>query len=208
MEQKITWAKRVDPALIRKLYAGDAKHIQDDELADLVGYGLYARAESIIQVNRAHHDSIVSCPVCGGEARGETGSFACSCGWSMLKSDYHLTYKRKQLVAISIVPFAKKFISDWEKAKDSYPEKMKAIDYLLHCFHYELEDDRNCARPAVINFIECNTLSGVELLFELAFGCGSAEYGEQMKRWLDNARTSHLYDFIISKEDELKKRIS
>ena len=48
MEITIKWAPRVTQDLIRRLYKSDAKNIQDNELADEVGYGFYARAESTL----------------------------------------------------------------------------------------------------------------------------------------------------------------
>ena len=196
----IKWAARVDPMLLRRLYQSDAKNIRDNSLADEVGYGLYARSVSLIKVNRAHHEFIIDCPLCDSELQCKSSSYLCACGWCITKKEHHLTYKHKQLVAISIVPFAKKFISDWERAKDDYTAKMKAIDYLIHCFHYELEENRNSARPAIINFIDCKMNLAVELIFELAYGHGSKGYNEEMQRWLNNAKTSHLFELIRSKE--------
>jgi len=210
MEIEIQWAKRVDPKLIRRLYASDAKRIQNGELIDEVGYGLYARSESLIKANRAHHDFIVDCPSCGREVVSDVpsheGVFACICGWSMTRQDYHATYRRKQLVAITIVQFAEKFMSDWKKARDSYAKKMKAIDYLIHCFHYELENDRITARPAAVNFIDCALIPSIELILELAYGNGSQEYNDQMQRWIANAKASHLSEFILAKENEIRER--
>ena len=206
MIKEIEWAKRVEPKLIKRLYASDAKHIQDMELADEVGFGLYARAISLIKVNRAHNEHIIDCPSCEKEVKMGTDGFVCYCGWNMTQKEYHLTYRRKQLVAISIVPFAEKFISDWEKAKNSYTEKMKAIDYLIHCFHYELEEDRDTARPAVVNFIDCNLDASVELIFELAYDYGSNEYNEHMRRWIANAKTSWMSDDISERENYYRDR--
>ena len=44
VETKLKWAERVPQNLIRRLYENDAKNIQDNELIDEVGYGLYVRA--------------------------------------------------------------------------------------------------------------------------------------------------------------------
>ena len=52
MANKITWANRLPRNLIRRLYESDARHIHDNELADEVGYGLYARAKNLIEINR------------------------------------------------------------------------------------------------------------------------------------------------------------
>ena len=204
MEATIKWAKRVDPNLIRRLYESDAQNIQDIDLIDEIGYGLYARAESFIKVNRAHCDDVINCPNCNDEIRADEKMFACKCGWSILKKDYHHTYKGKQLVGVSVVPFAEKFISDWAMAKDNYSEKMKAIDYLIHSFHWELNE--GTTRPAAINFISGKLMQIVELIFELAYAYDEKIYNEQMERWLENAKKSYwLRDIVIEKEKELKK---
>ena len=59
------WAPRVSHRLIRELYEKNAAGIYDEDLADEVGYAFLARADSLVQTNRAHYDHVVNCPVCG-----------------------------------------------------------------------------------------------------------------------------------------------
>ena len=203
---EIKWAKRVNPNLIRRLYESDAQNIQNDELADEVGYGLYARAIDFIKVNKAHTLGITDCLSCGsGVCAGNENMFTCKCGWSISKKEYHRTYKGKQYVGISVVPFAEKFISDWEKAKNNYQEKMKAIDYLIHCFHWELNEEAGNTRPAAINFIEGKIKNIVELILGLAYSNDKKIYNEQMERWLANANESCIRDLVAEKKDLLFK---
>jgi hypothetical protein len=205
METKIKWAKRIDPSLIRRLYASDAKNIQDIELVDEVGYGLYARAESILKVTRAHIQSVIDCPVCNGGIYLKDEMFACQCGWNITQKSYNDSYRKKQLVAIFAIPAVKKFISDWEKAKDSYSDKMRAIDCLIHSFHRELNENEAPARPIVVNFVDCKLLSAIELIFELAYGYDETVYNEQFNRWLANAKKSYLKDSIAEIELAFKR---
>ena len=187
-KQNIKWADRVPQELIRNLYNTDAKHIQDTELLNEVGYALYARSESFIKVNCAHSKNIVTCPKCNADIYINDDMFECQCKWSISKRDYNATYKKQHLVGPSVVPFAEKFIFDWEKAKDSYAEKMKAIDYLIHSFHWEL--NQHTGRPAAINFIEGKLMTIIEFIFDLAYGYDEGVYHEQMQRWLENAEKS------------------
>jgi hypothetical protein len=203
MIDKITWAPRVSRDKIKRLYESDAKNIQDNELIDEVGYGLYARAESFIKTNRAHNNGIIDCPACNDEIHAANNLYACECGWHISTKEYHATYKGKQLVGYAVVPFAEKFIADWERAKDSYSDKMRAIDYLIHTFHHELTE--NTTRPAAINFIEGKIGTIIELIFELAYGYDASVYNEQLERWLANAQKSPwLRDGINEKAKELK----
>ena len=185
---EITWARRVSREKIKRLYESDAKNIQDNELIDEVGYGLYARADSFIKTNRAHCSGIINCPACNDEIYAANSEYVCECGWHISTKEYHATYKSKQLVGPAVVPFAEKFISDWEKAQNSYSEKMRAIDYLIHTFHHELTE--MTTRPAAINFIEGKIKQIIDLIFELAYGYDKSVYNEQMERWLANAQKS------------------
>jgi len=54
--RKLTWAKKVPPNLIRRLYEQDAKGIYDEELADDVGIGLQSRL--IIRLPKYHTEAI------------------------------------------------------------------------------------------------------------------------------------------------------
>jgi hypothetical protein len=47
-----TWAPRVKPYLIRRLYESDDQGVLDTDLLDEVGWALYARCESFIQAGK------------------------------------------------------------------------------------------------------------------------------------------------------------
>src|SRR5919199_370147 len=87
----VHWAPRVRPDKIRRLYQLDAQGLLDASLIDEVGYGLYSRCQSILQVADAmagrvhcpHCDTIIQrrssdpqeeqcCPQCGWQTRWET----------------------------------------------------------------------------------------------------------------------------------------
>lgn len=200
MDIEIKWAKRVPQNIIRALYKSDAKNIQDNELADEVGYGFYARAESIVKVNRAHNTGIAECPNCGVDVLCDADMYACKCGWHMARKDYHDTYRKKQLVG-GMYLFAEKFMTDWKNAIGDYSKKIIAIDNLIHEFHWHME--QFVTRPAAINFIEGKLASVWNLVIELA-SYDKNTYKEKMEKWLKTAKnTPWLRDLISKKEIEM-----
>jgi hypothetical protein len=130
--------------------------------------------------------------------------YKCKCEWQKSAKDYHATYKDKQLVGFAVVPFAKKYMFDWEKAKE-YADKMRAIDYLIHTFHHELNEETARTRPAAINFISGKIGSIVDLILELAYGYDKKLYNEQMERWLKNAEKSIIKDFVFEKKKKIEQ---
>ena len=203
MEITIKWAPRVLQDLIRRLYKSDAKNIQDNELADEVGYGFYARAESIVKVNRAHNTGVAECPNCGVDVLCDANVYACKCGWQMAGKNYHDTYRKKQLVG-GMYLFAEKFMTDWKNVADDYSKKMMAIDNLIHEFHWHIGHiDQFVTRPVAINFIEGRLASVWNLVIELA-SYDKNTYKEKMEKWLKTAKnTPWLHDLITKKEIEM-----
>jgi hypothetical protein len=58
------WAPKVPRSKISRLYATDAQGIIDTDQIDEVGWALWQRCESILNVTAAHYGN-VRCPVCG-----------------------------------------------------------------------------------------------------------------------------------------------
>jgi len=58
------WASKVPNAKIQRLYGSDANGILDEELVDEVGWALWSRYDSILQVTEAHYGRVI-CPACG-----------------------------------------------------------------------------------------------------------------------------------------------
>jgi len=50
--ERIKWAPRIRPQLIKRLYESDALGFQDDELCNDVGFRLFLRCQTIIMVSR------------------------------------------------------------------------------------------------------------------------------------------------------------
>ena len=99
-EIKPVWSPRVPKYKIRLLYQQDARGIQDDDLADEVGFTLQSRCESFLEVNQAVKGQAV-CPVCGGlvphEANKEGWLLCGACGWTLPWEKYFSTIQGKQL---------------------------------------------------------------------------------------------------------------
>ena len=111
----VRWAARVNPSLIRRLYEADAHGIADDELTNRVGFALFARCQSILQVGDAHVRGRVKCPCCGLiNDVGVNGTnrlirnvvvMCGECGWSVRWGDYVRTYQHKHLAGGGAVAF-------------------------------------------------------------------------------------------------------
>ncbi len=166
----LRWARRVQQDLIRRLYASDAKGIQDEDLVNEVGYAMYARCESIRIATEAHFGR-AACPICksiiqrAGWSKEEL--LACGCGWQLTWDEYHQSYRRKQLVGGKAFPMFTEFLELWPKQR-AYRDKLLAIDRLIHALHVDAQ--HGFARPGACNLIECTMREALSLLHELAYG--------------------------------------
>lgn len=195
------WAPRVQAAMIRRLYEQNAAGIYDDQLVDEVGYAFLARADSLLKTNRAHYDHVVTCPVCGAVARYEDRMLYCSCGWSLSWREYHASYQKKQLIGENIPPLVEVYIWEFSAAQD-YHAKMRAIDHLLHRFHWELKNTPT--RPLAVNFIDLRLWDVVRFLITLAYPEDDPEARRQYETWLANAQKSGWYENELAEFENAK----
>ena len=192
---KIVWASRVSPVKIKQLYSDYARNIVNHDLLHEVGISFYARAESIIAINRIHNEGIAVCPQCYKDVRKSNEMrYICGCGWSISAKELHHTYKGKQTTGISIIGFAEKYITDWKQAQNDPHKQMRAIDYLIHRFHWEMTG--NPTRPVAVNYIDGTMGSVTELILELAYSSDITKNGNR-EEWLKN---KELSDKIWSKK--------
>ena len=173
-EPTFRWARRVEQQLIRRLYASDAKGIQDEELVNEAGYAIYARCESIRIATEAHYGR-ATCRQCRAaiERRNwpKDEPLLCGeCGWSTTWREYHKSYQRKQLVGGKAYADFTAFLERWPVAR-TYRDKLLEIDRLIHALHIDAK--HGFARPAAVNLIEVNMREARELLRELAYGAQS-----------------------------------
>ena len=188
----IKWNKKVPQALITRLYNQSAAGICDDELADEVGFALYARCESIVNATNGFENKRLKCLGCGADVALADGVFSCPCGFRATWEEFKKSYKGKQLHAANALPVFEDFRRDFPKAK-TYGDKLICIDVLIHSFHikcsyykaldsYDPEDETvELNRPTGANLIE-GTLHEVILFLDRLSGI--EEYSQEKARWL------------------------
>lgn len=194
--RKMQWAKKVSHVKIRKLYENDAKGIIDDELIDEVGYGLYARCESILIVTEAHFGK-VKCPCCNNIVlriclSNKEEIIKCNlCSWEIKWDDYHSSYKNKQLFGNKAVDVFKYYINKFPNAKTP-PEKILVIDNLIHEFHIVLLHSGSCqyGRPVIANLIDSKLLDVINFLNNLTYSDNSdLELSKTQTKWRNKLET-------------------
>ena len=184
----IKWAPRVSPEKIRQLYMDDARRIVNHELLQEVGISFYARAESVIAINRLRTQCVITCPECGKDvAVSSDRQFACECGWEISSDELGRSYKNQQLTGSPpiFVQFAEKFIRDWNQALDNPGKQMAAIDFLIHRFHSEMTAQPT--RPVAVNYIDGTMTNVTSLILELAFSDDLAKR-KNHDEWLKNKK--------------------
>lgn len=186
---EIRWASRVNPSLIRRLYEFDGRGIVDDDLIDKVGFALYGRCQSILEVTEAHERRRVKCPRCrqivvrpGGLLEKDAVVACGSCTWSVRWGDYLKTYQDKRLHGGGAVALFEAFVRDFENARVP-SQKMLAIDRLIHSFHWELV--QNPGRTVATNLIYAkNKREILAFLDTLSYGDGSTPgLRDNKKEW-------------------------
>ena len=174
------WAPRVSRHKIAQLYRADALGLQDEELADEVGYAFLARIDSMLAATEAHRGR-ARCPECATiidrqrenprmlAPRNEVLHCA-GCGWSLPWVEYHRSFRKKQLVAGGMEPFIRDFEREFPRAR-GYREKILLIDALIHRFHFELEG--RPGRPGGVNLIGGSVREVIDFLNQLSYGPSS-----------------------------------
>jgi hypothetical protein len=167
-----TWAPRVKPHLVRRLYGNDAQGICDEELLDDVGWKLHARCQSFIEAMQAVQGQ-AHCPVCRAVIAHHFNSrevLLCpACGWECAWREYYQTIRNQQLNGgPEVVALFQAFLDGFPNA-DNPREKMLLIDGLIHGFHHYLTSGRT-RRPVGINLIDGSLEFVIQFLDQLTFG--------------------------------------
>ncbi|MCL2593865.1 MAG: hypothetical protein FWD82_10980 [Defluviitaleaceae bacterium] len=188
--KKPSWAKKVPPYKIKRLYEQDAKGIYDDELVDDVGLSLYTRVDSMLMVTSSNLGKAI-CIECRTEIphnyqRGFI--LECSkCGWSMTFGDFNDSYKKQTLHGYGALSELEEFYKKYPLAK-TYAEKMLLIDFLIHTFHGNLSE--RPSRPTATNVIEGSNADVANFIFNLAYGEGSTVASDELDKWLEKYHRS------------------
>ena len=162
---------RVKRSLIRRLYETDAQGIYDDELLDVVGWGLRARCESFIQAMDAVNGR-APCRACGQIIEHHAAPdeiLRCSaCGWETTWAAYHKTIQHKQLSgAEPVLALFREFVERFPAARDPR-EKMLLVDHLIHGFHWN--GRFGPTRGVCVNLIEGTYRQVLDFLDRLTYG--------------------------------------
>ena len=195
--EAISWAPRVPPGAIRRLYRAYAQGIVDEELLEEVAYGLYARCQSILTV-KAAKEGKVTCPCCGHvivrERGGKDEPIRCrECGWQATWFGYRKTFLRRQLHHGGAAEVFGAYVERFPALR-SPDEKMLLVDSLIHECHKmaDAAGDRFPVRPVGPNLIRATMTEVIALLDELAFGPASGPEAREAhlawRRKLDEGR--------------------
>jgi DNA-directed RNA polymerase subunit RPC12/RpoP len=188
----LQWSPRVPKAKLRRLYRREAQGIYDEDLLDDVGWTLLMRCRDILTIYEAKHGRRVRCPRCARARRttiiprhgGRDEVLRCpTCGWHVTWNTYRKSFRRKQLNAGGAVTAFRDFVARFERARTPR-EKMLAIDFIIHAFHYSLRDqpDRP-TRPVAVNLICGKLKTVVDFLDELSGGENSPRLQRSAATW-------------------------
>jgi hypothetical protein len=156
------------------MYMLDAEGIRDEELIEEVGYGLYVRCLSILEVTDAVKGR-VKCRGCGRmiphASPGNQVLRCCGCGWEIAWRTYQKSYQGKQLHGGAALGLFEEFVERFPLARDPR-DRLLLIDRLIHAFHWNLtrrDPAPRRGRPTAANLIEGETIRDmVTFLDELA----------------------------------------
>jgi len=200
----IKWAKRVPQELISRLYNQSVSGIFDDDLADEVGWALYARCESIISATNGFEKKTLICLTCGKDIPRIDNSFDCPCGFHATWDEFKKSYKGKQLHAANAMPIFLTYQKDFPKLK-TYGEKLICIDVLIHSFHlkmsyykildnYDIENENvELNRPVGANLIE-GKLSEVILFLDKLSALPDSQEKERWRRIAPRANGGNVLE--------------
>lgn len=164
--EKIRWARRLPPALLKRLYQSDARGFRDLELCEEVGSTLYARCTTFRLVARGE----VECPACGtafpvareGPSRCPGGG----CGWQTTDEAYRQSIRNHDAWTGRGVAAFEAFHRRWPSAR-SYPDKILLVDQLIHSFHVDEKTGR-AVKSVASKLFEGNKKDVVRFLDELS----------------------------------------
>ena len=163
------WAGRVPQQKIKQLYETDAKGIYDEELIDDVGWGLYARCQSLLEAEAARGGR-AKCHQCGGliQHSGQRDELlGCpECGWQITWGAYFRSIQHRQLSGPDLVSLLTDYVARFPRAT-APREKMLLIDRLVHGFHWSVKTGPR--RPAAVNLIGGRLSEVIQFLDSLTY---------------------------------------
>jgi hypothetical protein len=162
------WLPKITRKELIQLYSADMKGLPDEELADEIGFTLYARCvqgrDTWIDIKAGQ----IKCHHCKSTLYYAKGLIQCDCGYQYLFRDYMRSFRKENMPSGAATHIFNAFITDWERAYD-YQQKMRLIDNLIHEFHINLTSGAK-GRFVGINLIEGTKKQISDLILTLAYG--------------------------------------
>jgi hypothetical protein len=176
IEQKIHWAPRLRPQLLKRLYDSDAEGFQDLELCDEVGMILYMRCRTFALVHRNE----VECPAChtvfAVSPQGQSHCPQQDCDWYTTRPLYAASVQNHYAFPGRAMDAFLSFYERYPKAR-TYRDKILLIDQLVHSFHVD-EKTGIATKSVASKLFEGNKKAVVRFLDEL-----SARHPDVKQEW-------------------------
>jgi predicted RNA-binding Zn-ribbon protein involved in translation (DUF1610 family) len=190
---RIQWSPRIKMAKLAQLYRRDAQGLEDEDLINEVGSGLFQRCRSILMVTDARQ---VDCPQCGGliESTAERWSrenpvVCAACGFKASYGQWRDSWRNRELMGGSAVRIYRAYLEGYPKARTP-AIKLLLIDQLIHAFHFSLRQGRTF-RPVAQQLIDGSAekvLGFLDRLSETEYATGDLNAtGEEWRRNLEKA---------------------
>lgn len=186
-----TWAPRVSKVKIERLYRGSARGLLHEDLIDDVGYALYARCESMLEVTEILRTGRPRCPECRAVIPKRNWQpdeeLVCpACEWRCPAQAYNKTYARKNFGTGGLDEEIREFMRKFASAR-SPGDKLVLIDTLIHRFHWASAQ----GRPLAAALIEGKMKDIMPFLDRLSYGENVPPEVTQMReewrrKWADN----------------------
>ena len=203
----IQWGKRLRKIHVKRLYNAYMTGLHFEDLLDDVGTTLYIRCSDILYLRDArekknggwrclpcesHPNATGPGPRmeptgrCDPELSHREELFACPvCGWEFSFGAMRNTFRNKQLHSGGAVEAFEGFLKNWRSAVGDVHAKMRAVDLVIHSFHYYLQTENAIpGRAAGVNLIEGRLKDVLAFLDDLS----AARHDEAADQWREKRR--------------------
>ncbi len=177
------WSPKISRRDLAKLYESDANRIEDEELADEIGYTLYARCVQGKEERALMLTGKLKCHNCGNILPCEADILTCACGRRYQFRSYMRSFRENNMPANAASAIFNEFIEKWPIMR-TYRDKMRLIDWLIHEFHLNLSSGVK-GRFVAINLIEGTKTQIKDLILSLASAEGGSASKDAFMRHLE-----------------------
>ncbi len=163
---RFRWSPKLSRRMLAALYEKDAKLLEDEELADEVGWTLYARCAQGRDERALMLSGRMKCHNCGAILPCDAAILSCGCGSQYQFRAYMRSFRENNMPANSAAEIFGEYIEKWPAAR-TYRNKMRLIDWLVHEFHLNLASGVK-GRFVGVNLIEGTKAQILDLILSLA----------------------------------------